>query len=65
MIQLNFPIHKPAEEDILTCPHNEIKYLTTKWIPHDKNTTYSTKQYDLLLKTGYIYSGNSLVSKSQ
>ena len=36
MITLNFPRHKPVEEDIITFPHIEIKYLTTELIPHDK-----------------------------
>ena len=52
MINIKFPIHKPAEEYIMTCTHNDIKHLTPKWITREKQ--YKIHEYSLLNKTYYL-----------
>ena len=47
------------EEDIITYPHIEIKYLTKKWIPHDK-TIHKTRILHTQQKNIIDYSRQSI-----
>ena len=52
MIHMKSPIHKPAEEYIITFTQTDIKHLTPKRITREKQ--YKIHEYSLLNKTYYL-----------